>query len=118
MAIYYFKPSLWYISLILLVLIYTLRIMDYKNSRYLLNDEFIQLKSGSLETSLFITKRSKVIQIEVERSKLQKLFGLATIETINRSKPVHHTKLQDVSVEYADEFYTWYMDRTKNIQFE
>lgn len=113
LAIYYFKPSLWYISLILLVLIYTLRIMDYKNSRYLLNDEFIQLKSGSLETSLFITKRSKVIQIEVERSKLQKFFGLATIETINRSKPVHHTKLQDVSVEYADEFYTWYMDRTK-----
>ncbi len=118
LAIYYFKPSLWYISLILLVLIYTLRIMDYKNSRYLLNDEFIQFKSGSLETSLFITKRSKVIQIEVERSKLQRLFGLATIETINRSKPVHHTKLQDVSVEYADEFYTWYMDRTKNIQFE
>ncbi|WHX62575.1 PH domain-containing protein [Peribacillus frigoritolerans] len=118
LAIYYFKPSLWYISLILLVLIYTLRIMDYKNSRYLLNDEFIQFKSGSLETSLFITKRSKVIQIEVERSKLQKLFGLATIETINRSKPVHHTKLQDVSVEYADEFYTWYMDRTKNIQVE
>ncbi|WP_440970580.1 PH domain-containing protein [Peribacillus frigoritolerans] len=118
LAIYYFKPSLWYISLILLVLIYTLRIMDYKNSRYLLNDEFIQIKSGSLETSLFITKRSKVIQIEVERSKPQKFFGLATIETINRSKPVHHTKLQDVSVEYADEFYTWYMDRTKNIQFE
>lgn len=118
LAIYYFKPSLWYISLILLVLIYTLRIMDYKNSRYLLNDEFIQFKSGSLETSLFITKRSKVIQIEVERSKLQKFFGLATIETINRSKPVHLTKLQDVSVEYADEFYTWYMDRTKNIQFE
>lgn len=56
--------------------------------------------------------------IEVKRSKLQKFFGLATIETINRSKPVHHTKLQDVSVEYADEFYTWYMDRTKNIQFE
>ncbi|PCD07788.1 hypothetical protein CMV16_10860 [Peribacillus simplex] len=118
LAIFYFKSSLWYISLILLVLIYTLRIMDYKNSRYLLNDEFIQFKSGSLETSLFITKRSKVIQIEVERSKLQKLFGIATIETINRSKPVHHTKLQDVSVEYADEFYTWYMDRTKNIQFE
>ncbi|MFE4812044.1 PH domain-containing protein [Peribacillus simplex] len=118
LAIYYFKPSLWYISLILLVLIYSLRIMDYKNSRYLLNDEFIQFKSGSLETSLFITKRSKVIQIGVERSKLQKLFGLATIETINRSKPVHHTKLQDVSVEYADEFYTWYMGRTKNILVE
>ncbi|MFE5430142.1 PH domain-containing protein [Peribacillus simplex] len=118
LAIYYFKPSLWYISLILLVFIYSLRIMDYKNSRYLLNDEFIQFKSGSLETSLFITKRSKVIQIEVERSKLQKLFGLATIETINRSKPVHHTKLQDVTVEYADEFYTWYMGRTKNIQVE
>ncbi|RRN69437.1 hypothetical protein EI200_16725 [Peribacillus simplex] len=117
-AIYYFKPSLWYISLILLAIIYTLRILDYKNSRYLLNDEFIQFKSGSLETSLFITKRSKVIQIEVERTKLQKLFGLASIETINRSKPVHHTKLQDVSVEYADEFYTWYTGRTKNIQVE
>ncbi|MFF2590516.1 PH domain-containing protein [Peribacillus butanolivorans] len=117
-AIYYFKPAIWYVSVALLVLIYTLRILDYKNSRYLLNNEIIQLKSGSLETSLFITKRSKVIQIEVERSKLQKLFGLASIETVNRSKPVHHTKLQDVSVEYADEFYTWYTCRTQNIQVE
>ncbi|MFD6441548.1 PH domain-containing protein, partial [Peribacillus sp. NPDC060186] len=117
-AIYYFKPAIWYVSVILLVLIYTLRILDYKNSRYLLNNEIIQFKSGSLETSLFITKRSKVIQIEVERSKLQKLFGLASIETVNRSKPVHHTKLQDVSVEYADEFYTWYTCRTQNIQVE
>ncbi|MFB7638475.1 PH domain-containing protein [Peribacillus butanolivorans] len=117
-AIYYFKPAIWFVSVILLVLIYTLRILDYKNSRYLLNNEIIQFKSGSLETSLFITKRSKVIQIEVERSKLQKLFGLASIETVNRSKPVHHTKLQDVSVEYADEFYTWYTCRTQNIQVE
>ncbi|KON67516.1 hypothetical protein AKG34_00715 [Peribacillus butanolivorans] len=117
-AIYYFKPAIWYVSVILLALIYTLRILDYKNSRYLLNNEIIQFKSGSLETSLFITKRSKVIQIEVERSKLQKLFGLASIETVNRSKPVHHTKLQDVSVEYADEFYTWYTCRTQNIQVE
>ncbi|MGW6299080.1 PH domain-containing protein [Peribacillus butanolivorans] len=117
-AIYYFKPAIWYVSVILLVLIYTLRILDYKNSRYLLNNEIIQFKSGSLVTSLFITKRSKVIQIEVERSKLQKLFGLASIETVNRSKPVHHTKLQDVSVEYADEFYTWYTCRTQNIQVE
>ncbi|MFB6803604.1 PH domain-containing protein [Peribacillus butanolivorans] len=117
-AIYYFKPAIWYVSVILLILIYTLRILDYKNSRYLLNNEIIQFKSGSLETSLFITKRSKVIQIEVERSKLQKLFGLASIETVNRSKPVHHTKLQDVSVEYADEFYTWYTCRTQNIQVE
>ncbi|MFJ7679347.1 PH domain-containing protein [Peribacillus sp. NPDC097198] len=117
-AIFIFKPAIWYISLILFVLIYTSRIIDYKNGRYLLHDEFIQFKSGSLETSLFITKRSKVIQIKVERSRLQKRFGLASIETINRSKPVHHTKLQDVSLEYADEFYTWYIDRTKNIQVE
>ncbi|WP_057913994.1 PH domain-containing protein [Peribacillus muralis] len=117
-AIYLFKPALWYISLILLVAIYTLRILNYKSSRYLLNGEFVQFKSGSLGTSFFITKRSKVIQIEVKRSKLQKVFGLATIETINRSKPVHHTKIQDVPVEYADVFYTWYIGRTKNIQIE
>ncbi len=119
LAIYYFTPSLWYISLILLVLIYTLRIMDYKNSRYLINEEFIQFKAGSLETSLFITKRSKVIQIEVERSKLQKLFR-ACHKLKRSTAPSLYTiqKLQDVSVEYADEFYTWYMDRTKNIQVE
>ncbi|WP_285768579.1 PH domain-containing protein [Peribacillus sp. SI8-4] len=117
-AIFFFDMALWYFSLILLALIYTLRILDYKSSRYLLNGEFVQFKSGSLGTSLFITKRSKVIQIEVRRSKLQKVFGLASIQTINRSKPVHHTKIHDVPIEYADDFYAWYMGRTHTIQME
>lgn len=117
-AISFFDIALWYLSLILLVLIFTLRILDFKSSRYLLNGEFVQFKSGSLETSLFITKRSKVIQIEVRRSKLQKVFGLASIETINRSKPVHHTTIHDVPAEYADDFYAWYIGRTQAIQTE
>ncbi|AOH53203.1 hypothetical protein ABE28_002480 [Peribacillus muralis] len=117
-AICFFDIALWYISLILLVLIYTLRILDYKSSRYLLKGEFVQFKTGSLGTSLFLTKRSKVIQIEVKRSKLQKVFGLASIGTINRSIPVHHTKIRDVPVEYADDFHTWYLGRTQHIQTE
>ncbi|MBK3494661.1 PH domain-containing protein [Viridibacillus sp. YIM B01967] len=115
-AIWYFKPSLWWISLALLLVIYVSRILDFKNSRYLLNESFIQMKEGGFSTTLFITKRSQVIEVKAERSKLQRYFNVASIETVNRAKPVHHNKLIDVPHEVANEFYRWYMDRKHEIK--
>ncbi|MGP7819308.1 PH domain-containing protein [Niallia sp. 01092] len=117
-AVFYFKPSLWYVSILLFCIIYALRVFDYRNSRYLIHNEFVQMKSGSLKTSLFITKRSKVMEIEVKRTKWQKKFGLATIKMINRSKPLVHTKMMDVPLEKADVFYIWYTKRILEIEMK
>src|SRR5690606_7777559 len=115
--ILYFFRSLWYLSIILLVIIYLNRIIDYRNSSYIINREFIQLKSGSIWSVFIISKRSKVIEIELQQSKLQKLFGLSTFKISNRSKPlVTDSYFEDAPIAQATEFYHWYMKRSKEVQ--
>ncbi|WP_438347944.1 PH domain-containing protein [Paenibacillus sp. FA6] len=121
----YFKPPVleleqawWMISVALLVFIGISRWLDFLNTRYILNNNFIQFKTGSLQTTLFISKRDKVIEIKVTRNKLQQLLGLASIGMINRAKPVHHTGIDDVPVELADTFYTWYVGRRNEVDVE
>ncbi|WP_338752641.1 PH domain-containing protein [Bacillus sp. FJAT-52991] len=114
-AVLYFKPSYWYIPVALTVFVYLVKVLNCRNSRYRMTDGFIQMKTGAFSTSLFITKRSKVIEIEATQSKLQRLFGLATIKTVNRAQPIHHEELDDVPAEVADEFYSWYAVRTNEV---
>lgn len=124
-ALYYFKPTpfdfeqTWWIgSAALLVLIISLRLLDYFNTRFAMNDNFIQFKSGSFQTTVFISKREKIIEVNVTRSKLQQLLGLASIGTVNRAKPVHHSGVDDIPVQMADHFYTWYAKRGSDIKVE
>ncbi len=117
-ALCIFKPSLWYASFAVLLFVYLLRILDFMNSRYIVKDEFIQMKSGSFQTSLFLTKRNKVIEVEVGQSRWQKRFGLATIDIVNRSKPIVHTDIADIPYEAAANFYYWYRMRKKEIRID
>ncbi|MBT2218330.1 PH domain-containing protein [Virgibacillus dakarensis] len=116
--IFWLKPNLWYVSPILFVLTYMGRIFDYRNTRYVINGEFIQFKTGGLWSALFLTNRRKVIEVEVERSILQKRFGLASISTINRTKPVHLEQLKDIPVDASRQFISWYRDRRNEIKVE
>ena len=84
----------------------------------MLNGGFIQFKTGSLQTTMFVSKRKKVIEVEVSRSRLQKQLGLSTINMVNRSKPVHHTMIKDVPELMADAYRTWYIKRTEDIEIE
>jgi len=117
-ALLVFKPALWYLSPLLLVLIYMLQVIDYKNSGYLLQGEFVQLRAGGFISTTVLTKRSKVIQTELARSLLQKRLGVATFKITNRSKPVMDTKLKDMPVGEAHACYWWYVSRTKVIRLE
>jgi len=117
-ALCIFKPSLWYASFAVLLFVYLLRTLDFVNSRYIVKDEYIQMKTGSFQTSLFLTKRNKVIEIEVGQSRWQKRFGLATIDIVNRSKPIVHTEISDIPYEAAAGFYYWYRMRTKEIRID
>ncbi|MGE6257073.1 PH domain-containing protein [Heyndrickxia sporothermodurans] len=124
-ALFYFKPDIlgitqawWMISVILLIWIGTGRILNFSNTRYTINQQFVQFKSGSLTTSLFVSKREKIIEVNVTRSFYQKWLGLATIETVNRAKPVHHVEMQDVPKELAATFYKWYLGRREEIKVE
>lgn len=124
-ALFYFKPVIlkveqawWILSAVLFLIIMVVRWLDFMQTRYILNDRFIQLKTGGLTTSLFVSKRDKVIEIQVVRNLFQKWLGLASIETINRAKPVKHNKIEDVPVEFAEVFYKWYLGRRKEVEIE
>ncbi|MYL64516.1 PH domain-containing protein [Bacillus hwajinpoensis] len=120
-VVWYFKPDIlnvpwWVLSLILLLIVSVIRYFDYKNTKYRLNEAFVQFKTGGLSTSLFVTKRSKVIEISVKRGFVQKQCGLASVDMVNRSKPVHHSGIEDVPQELAGAFYHWYLGRGKEVQ--
>lgn len=124
-ALFYFKPTVWkmeqawwMLSIALLILVVMSRLLDFFNTRYLLKDHFIQFKTGSLATALFVSKREKVIEVHITRSLFQKWMGLASIETINRAKPVHHASVTDVPLEAARSFYHWYGGRQNDIKVE
>lgn len=124
-ALSYFKPPIfkvdqawWMVSAGLLLIIAISRMLNYFNTRFILNENFVQFKTGSLQTSLFISKRVNIVEVSVTRSKLQQLLGLASIGTINRAKPVHHSGIDDIPVQMATEFYAWYERRRNEIEFE
>ncbi|WP_100329993.1 PH domain-containing protein [Bacillus xiapuensis] len=124
-ALFYFKPDIldyeqawWVLSIVLLFLILINRLMEYYHTKYLLNDQFIQLKTGSFTTKLFVSKRDKVIEVSVTRNPFQKMLGLASIGTINRAQPIQHSELADVPFPFAQSFYQWYLGRRKDIKIE
>ncbi|WP_172370927.1 PH domain-containing protein [Sporosarcina jiandibaonis] len=125
LALLYFKPPIWdieqawwIISVVLLLIIIVSRLLNYFNTRYTLNEEFIQFKTGSFETTVFISKRTKIIEISVTRSKIQQLLGLASILTVNHAKPFHYSSVDDVPLEMARNFYAWYVGRIDQIKTE
>ncbi|PZT53486.1 PH domain-containing protein [Paenibacillus silvae] len=122
-ALLYFKPVLfglsqawWMLSLLLLAGIAAGRVIDFFHTRYVLNDQFIQLRSGALTSTLFVSKREKMIEIKITRHPLQRRLGLASIHTVNRAKPVMHHHVHDLPNEAAAEFQMWYMGRSREVQ--
>jgi putative membrane protein len=122
-GLFYFKPKLfnmegawWILSALLLTMILVSRLLNFLNTRYLLKDHFIQFKKGILTTTLFVSRRDKVIEVRVNRNIIQRLLGLASIETINRAKPIHFAGVKDVPVELSSTFYKWYMGRRNEVK--
>ncbi|UJL46224.1 PH domain-containing protein [Virgibacillus sp. NKC19-16] len=112
------EQSWWMISILILVLVIVSRILNFFQSRYVLNDQYVQFKTGGFTTTLFVSKRNKVMEIQGSRNILQKKLGLASLVTVNRAKPVKHTKIRDVPVGWASMFYKWYMERNREVEVE
>ncbi|MFC9707372.1 PH domain-containing protein [Paenibacillus sp. NPDC056933] len=122
-ALFNFKPAVlgqeqawWMISAILLLWIVICRIVDFSHTRYVLNQNFIQLRSGALTSTLYISKREKVIEVQITQNLLQRWFGVASIQTVNRAKPVLHHTINDIPFEAVESFQLWYMERSQNVQ--
>lgn len=112
----YFKIQWAYLSGVLLIVVMLIRVFDYRYSRYLINDRFIQVRSGFFVMETFITRRVKVQEIEVTHSWLQRKFGLASIQFSNRGKPLHVSVLHDVPKELPSYFVSWYKNRAAEVK--
>ncbi|MCC5801812.1 PH domain-containing protein [Rossellomorea vietnamensis] len=117
-ALFWFKPAVFgiagswiYASIALLIAILVWRWLNFLHTGYLLRDNFVQFKKGFFESSIFYTKREKVIEVEVSQSRLQKLIGAASISTINRAKPIRVEDIRDIPYSVGEEFYRWYLGR-------
>lgn len=122
-ALFYFKPEIlgfektWIIlTVILFILVVLGRVSAFFNARYLIHGEFIQFRTGILGTRVFISKRSKIIQAEITATRWQKAFGLASIQTVNRGKPVQHAGIKNVPAQTANSFYSWYKRRNNRVK--
>lgn len=113
------KPNLWWIiSISLLAVLMLARIANYWNTSYAITDRFIQVSEGTLGKTTYLTRRDKIVEVSVTRTKLQQWTGLATIGLVNRAQPVRHERLPDVTVEEATRFYRWYALRGEEVRVE
>lgn len=124
-ALFYFHPVFfqmemtWLIlSILLLTLIVFGRILDYYHTGYLVKGRFIQFRKGGFTTTTFLSRRDKIIEVGVSSNLIQQFLGLATVTTVNRAKPVYHNTLTDVPVNFSTLFYSWYMEREKEVEHE
>ncbi|PAF20967.1 hypothetical protein CHH49_13025 [Terribacillus saccharophilus] len=122
-TLYFWRPELlgyeikwWIVSIVLLILIEGHRYLSFKHTSYLISEKFFQIKTGALTTTLFVTKRNKMIEVARNQNPLQRWLKLATIESINRAKPVLHNKIKDIPASEANRFYEWFHQRTKDVR--
>jgi len=117
-AMIIFYQTYWYLSCILLVLSAIERYLDFKYSRFLISDDFIQLQTGGIYTHLTIVSRTRMIELDVRRSILKERFGLSTLKATTRGKPVNVQEISDIPDTWAREAYLWYSERQPVIDEE
>ncbi|GIO24787.1 PH domain-containing protein [Oceanobacillus sp. J11TS1] len=106
--------DLWW-SAVIFILAYGGRFLQYLNTGYIINGEILQFKSGTFSKNVFITRREKIIEVRLKRSWLQKQFKIATLKTVNRSKPVHHEMIEDIPWKFGESFIKWFEKRPVKI---
>ncbi|WP_281658490.1 PH domain-containing protein [Halobacillus sp. Cin3] len=118
-GLYFFKPGSFFIDLpwwafssALFVIIVLSRIQGCVHSRFQMDDTFIQFQAGGFTKTLYLSKRSKVIELEVSRNYVQQKSGLASVKLINRANPVRETIMNDVPDEFAERLKVWYTHQT------
>lgn len=125
LILYFFNPSIfdlhipwWVWSVILLMIMMVNRFLDYYHTRYAISGDQVQWWHGGFTSRLFITRRKNVIEVGFTQSFLQRMFHLVSIQTKNRSTPVHIEGVADVPLSFARTFHQWYRERKKEVKVQ
>ncbi len=115
-ALWFIRPSLLWVAGILFALSVGSRLFDYFFTRYALEGDSIQIRTGGFTTTTFITRRERIQEIEVSQSRLQRAFGVGSLGFTNRAKPIHVSSIQDVPDELRHEFKHWFVQRRVKLE--
>ncbi|HSJ38141.1 MAG TPA: PH domain-containing protein [Planococcus sp. (in: firmicutes)] len=115
-ALWFLQPSLLWIAGVLFAISLVNRLFDYLFTRYALEGDSIQIRTGGFTTTTFITRRERIQEIEVSQSKLQRIFGVRSLSFTNRAKPIHVSEIRDVPDGLSQDFKQWFVQR--KVKFE
>ncbi|WP_077617578.1 PH domain-containing protein [Bacillus sinesaloumensis] len=121
-GLFYFKPELfgtnhvwWMLSIGLLCFIVIQRVLDFFHTRYAVAGDQVQWWRGGLTSTMFVTKRRNIIEMSYSQTRLQGIFGIASVTTMNRATPTHIETIDDIPFPFAMEFEQWYLKRQGEI---
>ncbi|WP_422124461.1 PH domain-containing protein [Planococcus sp. X10-3] len=115
-GLWFFQPSLLWVAGILFAFSLISRLFEYLFTRYALEGDSIQIRTGGFTTTTFITRRERIQEIDVSQSKLQRAFGVGSLSFTNRAKPIHVSEILDVPNDLSGHFKQWFVQR--KVKFE
>ncbi|MEK4304347.1 PH domain-containing protein [Oceanobacillus sp. FSL K6-0251] len=113
--LYYVKPDFlgleipwWIFSVFIFILVIMSRLLYFYQTRYTVNDSIVQIKTGGFNTKFFLSKRTKIAELQLTRHIVQQKLGLASIVVSNRARPVMYTRINNLPIGWCQDFSRWY----------
>lgn len=118
-AVIGFWQSIFFVfGAIVLILTYISRILEYRNTAFKFEDTYVQLRSGAFTVETLVTKRAKLLELKFERSLLQQMRGVMSVNVTNRAQPIRVTTLLDIEPSLQPMITTWFEARTKDVAID
>ncbi|WP_164214338.1 PH domain-containing protein [Virgibacillus sp. YIM 98842] len=116
--LFYFRPDFfgielawWVPSIVILLLVIMSRVLSFFQTGFTMSGEFVQFKTGGFTNKLFLSKRTKIAELQLTRNIIQQKLGLVSIMMSHRARPVKHTRINDVPIEWCKVFRNWYISK-------
>lgn len=104
-AVYYFLPSFWYLSIVLVSYLLISQIRSGLFSGYSFKGDSIQLKKCRLSSTIIITSRSRLEELRFTQTLMQRILGLSSFAMVSRSNPAKTTRMLDIPHEVSVDLY-------------
>lgn len=114
----FWKPIFFVFGAIVFILTYINRILQYRNTAFKLADTHVQLRTGGFTVETLVTKRAKLLELKFERSLLQRMRGVMSVNVTNRAHPIHVTTLLDIEPALQPMITTWFEARTNDVAID
>lgn len=113
--VFYFGPEYWFIPIIYGIGLIILRIIKAKQTKYLYEDDILQLQSGVLTTNVTMTAWEKIDELTVSQTYLEKKLYVATIIFTIREKPTYNVMIEHIPIADALQMLTQYREKTEHL---